>query len=154
MIGWLRGRIVSDDPSGRPVVWAPWVGYEVMLPLGTRGRLSSHGDEVELWVHTNVREDAIELFGFESTHQRMAFRTLIGLPNVGPKLALSVLGALSVADLAAIVARGELSRLTAIPGVGKKTAERLLLEPKTRDVKLHARSSTDSPEIDDRPDKG
>jgi len=131
LIGRLTGRIVEEGEGGVLVLDVAGVGYEVLAPLGTRGRvLPSADDAVTLHVHTHVREDALSLFGFASQVERDAFRTIIGVSNVGPKLGLAVLGAITVADLAMAVARGETGRLTAIPGVGKKTAERLVLELK------------------------
>jgi Holliday junction DNA helicase RuvA len=131
LIGRLTGRIVEDAEDGVLLVDVSGVGYEVTAPLGTRGRLGLDPTAiVTLFIHTHVREDALSLFGFASSYERETFRVLIGISNVGPKLALSVLSAVSVDELAQAVARGETSRLVAIPGVGKKTAERLLLELK------------------------
>jgi Holliday junction DNA helicase RuvA len=129
LIGRLLGR-VSDD-GDTLLVDVRGVGYEVLAPLGTRGRLpiDAAGDST-LFVHTHVREDAMTLFGFASLEERDAFRVLISISNVGPKLALAVLGFVTVRDLSSIVARGEVAKLTSIPGVGKKTAERLVLELK------------------------
>ncbi|MFO0619115.1 MAG: Holliday junction branch migration protein RuvA [Polyangiaceae bacterium] len=129
MIGRLTGAIVEEGEGGALVVDVNGVGYEVLAPLGTRGRLAGEAP-VTLYVHTHVREDALQLFGFASLEERDAFRVIIGISNVGPKLGLSLLGAVTVAELAIAVARGETGKLTAIPGVGKKTAERLVLELK------------------------
>jgi Holliday junction DNA helicase RuvA len=130
LIGRLVGKIVEDD-GVVAIVDVNGVGYEVTMPLGTKGRLSPDpASIVTVWIHTNVREDALDLFGFASAAERTAFRTIIGVPNVGPKLALSILGSVSVHDLATLVMRGDTGKLTAIPGVGKKTAERLVLELK------------------------
>ena len=91
MIGWLRGRVISEEPSGL-VLDVGGVGYELTAPVGTLGRAPSQpSGEVELWVHTHVREDALELFGFASELERRVFRLLVSLPNVGPKPALGVL---------------------------------------------------------------
>jgi Holliday junction DNA helicase RuvA len=131
LIGRLLGRIVDEDGGGGLCVDVGGVGYDVTVPLGTGGRLAPDAAGlVTIFVHTHVREDALELFGFATPNERAAFRTLIGIANVGPKLALSILGSVSVHDLAALVARGDVTRLTTIPGVGKKTAERLALELK------------------------
>src|SRR5262249_20158852 len=126
----LTGEIAESDGDGTLVVDVSGVGYEVLAPLGTAGRLRAetpHGP-VTLHVHTHVREDAFQLFGFATLADRAVFRTLLGVSNVGPKIALAVLSALSAAELSRVVARKELGRLTSISGVGKKTAERLLLE--------------------------
>jgi Holliday junction DNA helicase RuvA len=107
------------------------VGYEVTAPIGTRGRVVTDGAGAStVYVHTHVREDAFQLFGFSSLEERDAFRTIISISNVGPKLGVAILGAVTVGELAQLVARGEVAKLTTIPGVGKKTAERLVLELK------------------------
>lgn len=130
MIGRLVGRIVDED-GAVVLLDVGGVGYELTVPLGTRGRLTGDpSGAVTLWVHTHVREDALDLFGFASAAERTAFRTVIGVPNVGPKLALNILGSVTVHDLATLVLRGDTAKLVAIPGVGKKTAERLVLELK------------------------
>jgi holliday junction DNA helicase RuvA len=129
MIARLSGRIVDEGDGGSLVVDVNGVGYEVSAPLGTRGRASAEpSGTVTLHVHTHVREDTLQLFGFASVDERAAFRAIIAVANVGPKLGISILGAVSVDELAAMVSRGETKRLTSIPGVGKKTAERLVLE--------------------------
>ncbi len=133
MIGRLRGQVAGDDVGGIVLIDVAGVGYEVTVPAGTLGR-ARHGtaQEVELVVHTHVREDALELFGFASENERRVFRLLINVPNVGPKTALGVLSALPVADLARAVRAGDVPRLTKVPGIGKKTAERLVLELKEK----------------------
>src|SRR5258708_18227746 len=128
MIGRLTGRVAAQEADG-VVLDVGGVGYELAVPLGTLGR--ARVDEVgrvTLWVHTHVREDALALFGFADETERAAFRALVGVSNVGPKIAVAVLGALPAADLARAVARRDLAALTAISGIGKKIAERLLLE--------------------------
>jgi Holliday junction DNA helicase RuvA len=133
MIGRLRGRVAGDEVSGPLVVDVGGVGYEVMTPAGTLGRARTVGsDEVELVIHTHVREDAFDLFGFASENERRVFRLLIGVPNVGPKTALGVLSALPAAELSRAVRMGDVARLTKVPGIGKKTAERLVLELKEK----------------------
>jgi holliday junction DNA helicase RuvA len=132
LIGRLAGRIVDDGADGMVVIDVGGVGYEVMVPLGTVGRLAVDAGVVTLFVHTHVREDALLLYGFGSLDERAAFRLLISVSNIGPKIAMSILGSLSVADLAAAVTHGETARLTKIPGVGKKTAERIALELKDK----------------------
>ena len=127
MIGRLVGKVVADTGDAVTIDVAG-VGYEVTIPLGTMGRAPRHGDDVTLVIHTNVREDDISLFGFASEDDRAAFRTLIGVSNVGPRTALAVLGAMPSGDLARAIANKDVAKLTAIPGIGKKTAERLVLE--------------------------
>jgi Holliday junction DNA helicase RuvA len=127
MIGRLTGKVVSNDADGI-VLDVGGVGYELSAPIGTLGRAHTDDGRVTLWVHTHVREDALALFGFADEIERAAFRSLLGVSNVGPKIALAVLGALPAHDLGRAVERGDLGALTSISGVGKKTAERLLLE--------------------------
>ncbi len=132
MIGRLTGKVTEEDDGGI-VVDVNGVGYEVIVPLGTIGRSKPDAEgRITLFIHTHVREDALTLFGFASDGDRVAFRTLIGVSNVGPKTAVAVLSALPAHELGQAIARKELGRLTSISGVGKKTAERLLLELKDK----------------------
>lgn len=132
MIGRLTGR-VTEEAEGTTIVDVNGVGYELVVPLGTIGRASTSEDgKVTLFVHTHVREDVFSLFGFASEGDRLAFRTLIGVSSVGPKTAIAVLSALPAHELGQAIARKELGKLTAISGIGKKTAERLLLELKDK----------------------
>jgi holliday junction DNA helicase RuvA len=129
MIGRLTGRVLAQEADGGVVIDVSGVGYEVAVPVGTLGRArADDAGRVTLWVYTHVREDALALFGFADETERAAFRALLGVSNVGPKIAVAVLGALPAAELAHAVARRDLSALTRIPGIGKKIAERLLLE--------------------------
>jgi Holliday junction DNA helicase RuvA len=127
MIGRLYGKLLAKHP---PMVLldVAGVGYEVDVPMSTFYNLPAIGETTMLHTHLIVREDAHLLFGFGSEEERRVFRQLLKISGVGPKLALSVLSGLSIADLAHAVAAGESGRLVKIPGVGKKTAERLLLE--------------------------
>jgi holliday junction DNA helicase RuvA len=135
VIGRLTGSVVAQESDGAIVVDVAGVGYEVSVPLGTVGRLRpDDGGRITLWIHTHVREEALSLFGFSDESERAAFRALLGVSNVGPKIAVAVLGALPAAELAKAIARQDLGPMKGIPGVGKKIAERLLLE--LRD-KLH-----------------
>lgn len=128
MLGWLRGSVVSEEPSGL-ILDVGGVGYELSTPVGTVGRAKGDGaGQIELWVHTHVREDALELFGFASELERRVFRLLLSVPNVGPKTAVGVLGALSISELSQAIAARDLARLSKVPGIGKKTAERLVVE--------------------------
>ncbi len=129
MIGRLTGKVAVQEADGGVVLDVGGVGYELAVPLGTLGRART--DEVGrviLWVHTHVREDALALFGFSDEAERAAFRALVGVSNVGPKIAIAVLGALPAAELARAVARRDMAALTGVSGIGKKIAERLLLE--------------------------
>ncbi len=130
MIGRLVGALAEEEADGTLVLDVAGVGYEVAAPLGTAGRLraSSPSGPHTLYIHTNVREDALELFGFATRHDRDVFRAVISVSGVGPRTALSVLSALPGGELARVIARKEMARLTAVSGIGKKTAERLLLE--------------------------
>src|SRR5580658_9168195 len=133
MIGRLTGKVVSQEADGGVVLDVGGVGYELTVPLGSLDRTRpDDAGRVMLWVHTHVREDALALFGFSDEAERAAFRMLIGVSNVGPKIAVAVLGALPAAELSRAVARRDLSALTSISGVGKKIAERLLLEHRDR----------------------
>jgi Holliday junction DNA helicase RuvA len=128
VIGRLTGRVVAEEPTGQIVVDVHGVGYEVTTPVGTRGRAKTIEGALVLFTYLHVREDALELYGFASELERRVFRMLIDVPNVGPKSALGVLSALPVPELAAAVAASDVARLTKVPGIGKKTAERLALE--------------------------
>ncbi len=129
MIGRLSGTLLEKHPP-QIVIDVNGVGYEVDVPMSTLYNLPATGERVTLLTHFAVREDAQQLYGFLTAAERDTFRQLIRISGVGPKLALAVLSGLSVADLAQAVALQEAGRLTKIPGVGKKTAERLLLELK------------------------
>jgi holliday junction DNA helicase RuvA len=127
MIGRLVGRLVSKHPP-QVVVDVAGVGYEVDVPMSTFFNLPATGEMVTLHTHLAVREDAHVLYGFGTTEERAAFRRLIRISGVGARTALALLSGLSVADLAHAVAAQDTARLTKVPGIGKKTAERLLLE--------------------------
>ncbi len=131
MIGRIAGTLLEKNPP-QLLVDANGVGYEVSVPMSTFFNLPRIGEAVALLTHMVVREDAQLLYGFATEGERGAFRTLIKVSGVGPKVALAVLSGLSVNDLAAAVTLQETGRLTNIPGIGKKTAERLLLELKDK----------------------
>ncbi len=153
LIGRLVGTVVATN-DGTLTVDVGGVGYEVHVPGGTLGRAAPSGGEnprVTLFVHTHVREDALDLFGFSSELERVVFKLLIATPNVGPKTALGILSALPPSELASAVAERDLGRLTSVSGIGKKTAERLVLELKEklpRLAELRARTSSDRPNDD------
>jgi Holliday junction DNA helicase RuvA len=129
VIGRLTGKIVAQDADGFVVLDVGGVGYEVAAPLGTLGRVRADDDgRVTLWVHTHVREDTLALYAFSDERERMAFRALLGVSNVGPKIAVAVLGALPAAELARAITRQDVTAFKGVPGVGRKIAERLLLE--------------------------
>jgi len=140
MIGRLTGRVVAQDADGLLVLDVSGVGYEVTTPLGTLGRvMADDAGRVTLWIHTHVREEVLALYGFSDEGERVAFRVLLGVSNVGPKIAIAVLGALPAAELARAIARQDLGAMKGISGVGKRIAERLLLElrDKLPDVPVH-----------------
>ena len=129
MIGRLSGILLEKTPP-QVVVDCQGVGYEVDVPMSTFYNLPHTGEKVVLFTHYVVREDAHLLFGFGSSNERAVFRQLIKITGVGPRMALSILSGMTVADLAQAVTLQEAGRLVKVPGVGKKTAERLLLELK------------------------
>jgi Holliday junction DNA helicase RuvA len=131
MIGRLAGTLLEKNPP-EVLVDAGGVGYEIDVPMSTFYNLPALGDRVTLLTHLVVREDAHQLYGFATGDERHAFRELIRISGVGARTALAVLSGLSVDELAQAVALQEGARLTRIPGIGKKTAERLLLELKGR----------------------
>lgn len=127
MIGRIQGIVVEKN-FPQVIVSVNGVGYEIDVPMSTFYPLPRTGEEVTLLTHMVVREDAHLLFGFLTAPERAAFRQLLKISGVGPKVALSVLSGMSVEDLSAAVAAEDAGRLTKIPGIGKKTAERLVLE--------------------------
>ncbi len=129
MIGRLTGTLLEKHPP-QILVDVQGVGYEVDVPMSTFYNLPAQGEKIALFTHFSVREDAQQLYGFLTAKEREVFRTLIKISGVGPKLALSVLSGIGVDELAQAVALQETGRLVKVPGVGKKTAERLLLELK------------------------
>ncbi|HEX5045355.1 MAG TPA: Holliday junction branch migration protein RuvA [Candidatus Polarisedimenticolaceae bacterium] len=131
MIGRLTGRLVDCEP-GSAVLDVGGVGYELRIPLSTYYRLSARPEPAVLFVHTHVREDALALFGFATREERAAFERLISISGVGPRMALAVLSGIGVEDLSRAVAEGDRARLERIPGIGRKTAERVLLELKDK----------------------
>jgi Holliday junction DNA helicase RuvA len=131
MIGHLSGTLVEKQPPDI-VVEVHGVGYELQAPMSTFYGLPATGQPIRLHTHLVVREDAHLLFGFGTADERRMFRELIRISGVGPRTALSVLSGLSVSDLSLAVAEQETGRLTRVPGIGRKTAERLLLELKGR----------------------
>jgi Holliday junction DNA helicase RuvA len=131
MIAHLRGRLIEKHPT-RVIVDVGGVGYDLSVPLSTFYTLGDQGTEVALRVHTHVREDQLALYGFATPLELAVFERLIGVSGVGPKLALAVLSGLEAAELVSALERGDVARLTTIPGIGKKTAERLCVELRDR----------------------
>jgi len=135
MIGFLRGRVLEKQPN-RIIVDVQGVGYEVLVPLSTYYDIGEDGAEVALRIHTHVREDALQLYGFRTELEQQLFERLIGISGIGPRLAVSVLSGIETRELVAAVQRGDVARLTRVPGVGKKTSERIVLELKDRLAQL------------------
>jgi Holliday junction DNA helicase RuvA len=131
MIALLRGRLLEKHPN-RLIVDVHGVGYDVQVPVSTFYQAGEAGQDVTLRIHTHVREDQIALFGFASMLEHQLFERLIGVNGIGPKLALAVLSGIEPADFVRAVQAGDLARLTRIPGVGRKTAERMTLELRDR----------------------
>ena len=146
MIAQLRGRIVEKQPN-RIVVDVNGVGYDVSVPLSTFYGLGDSGADIALRIHTHVREDALLLYGFATRLEQELFERLISVSGIGPKLALAVLSGIEPADLITAIHHADLARLTAIPGVGKKTSERIVLELKDRLPKIDHASAPDGSSI-------
>lgn len=129
MIGHLRGHLL-DSSTDLVLLDVGGVGYEVHIPLSTYYEVQKLADDAlaSLWIHTHVREDSLQLFGFWSDGERQIFRRLIAVSGIGPKLAQAVLSGMPAADLIQALATGDVRKLGTIPGVGKKTAERMVLE--------------------------
>lgn len=154
MIAQLTGRVLRKQPQ-EAVIDVAGVGYRVTIPLSTFYRLGTEGDAVTLRVHTYLREDTISLFGFATAGEHDLFQKLITVANVGPKLAVNILSGIETDDLVEALRGSDLARLTRIPGVGRKTAERLVLELKDKMPKtaVPSEGATAPPEADaDRDD--
>lgn len=132
MIGSLRGTVTARTGDGELIVEVGGVGYRVAVTTSTVASIGAIGTEVHLHVHTHVREDAIVLYGFAHDDERRCFEALLGAHGVGPALALGVLSVLSPAALSTAVLEDDLESLCAVPGVGRKTAQRLLIDLKSR----------------------
>ena len=151
MIAFLRGRVLDKFPN-RIILDVSGVGYEVHVPLSTYYEIGDVGSDVSLRVHTHVREDALQLFGFLTPLEQLLFQRLIGISGIGPKLAVAVLSGIDSRELVVAVQRADVARLTRIPGVGKKTAERIVLELKDRlrDVAAAPETEGSQPSTGDR----
>ena len=140
MIASLTGRLASKTPT-HVTLDVQGVGYEVFIPLSTYYALPDLNEVTALTVHTHLREDAIQLFGFLTAMEKEAFILLTSISGIGPKLGLSVLSALSVPDLVSAVQAGDVAKLETVPGVGKKSAGRIALELKDKVERLHPASA-------------
>ncbi len=127
MIAHLRGKLISKHPN-QAIVEAGGVGYDVTITVPTFSDLPALGSEVALHIHTHVREDAIALFGFLRADEKQLFEKLITVSGIGPKLAITILSGMPTADMVGAIRSNDFARLTRIPGIGKKTAERMCVE--------------------------
>lgn len=135
MIARLSGRLIYKSPE-YSIIDVSGVGYQVFTPFSTFYELPDLENSVSLHIYTNVREDALQLFGFLTTEEKEVFQLLIGVSGIGPKLAVNILSGITPEELKAALLNGNLARLIAIPGIGKKTAERMVLELKDKALKL------------------
>jgi Holliday junction DNA helicase RuvA len=131
MIGFLRGRIISKKPT-EVLIDVAGVGYLVNISLNTYEQLGDNGSEAELFTHLHVKENEFSLYGFPDETEKNIFLMLIGVSGIGPKLAISVLSGIRAADLISAIENGDAARLKSVQGIGKKTAERLILELKDK----------------------
>jgi len=127
MIAHLSGKLLSKQPN-QVIVDVSGVGYEVHVPLSTFYELGDIGNLVQLRIYTHVREDTIALFGFKSAEEKLMFEQVTSISGIGPKLGITILSGMPVDELVAAIRQSNLARLTSIPGIGKKTAERLVVE--------------------------
>jgi Holliday junction DNA helicase RuvA len=131
VIAYLRGKLLEKHPN-QIIVETAGVGYDVVIPVSTFSALPDSGAEVKLRIHTHVREDALALFGFLTLDEKTIFEKLISVSGIGPTLAIKVLSGMATSDLTAAIRNGSVEQLVRIPGVGKKTAERIVLELKDK----------------------
>jgi Holliday junction DNA helicase RuvA len=131
MIGYLEGELVDKNP-GQIILKAGSVGYQVLIPLSTFYALPDPPAKVALQIHTRIQDEALNLYGFNSLEEKELFLSLLGIPRIGAKMALNILSGINPEDFARALAAGDVKRLAGIPGIGKKSAERILLELKDR----------------------
>jgi Holliday junction DNA helicase RuvA len=127
MIAHLRGRLIAKHPN-QAIVEAAGVGYDVVITVPTFSELGGLGGEVAMHIHTHVREDAIALFGFLHPEEKQLFEKLLSVSGIGPKLAITILSGMAAAEMVGAIKSNDVAKLTKIPGIGKKTAERMVLE--------------------------
>jgi Holliday junction DNA helicase RuvA len=137
MIAHLSGRLLSKEPNS-VIVDVSGVGYEVSIPLSTFYELENEGSNVQLRIYTHVKEDALQLFGFKTTRERELFVNFISVSGIGPKIGIALLSGMSADELIASIKNNNLARLTLIPGVGRKTAERLIVDLREKMTSLAA----------------
>jgi len=150
MIAHIRGKLIAKHPN-QAIVEAAGVGYDITISVPTFSELSSVGAEVALHVHTHVREDAIALFGFIHPEEKQIFERLLSVSGIGPKLAITILSGMATAEMVAAIRGNDIAKLTRIPGIGKKTAERMVLElrDKLKDFGLQPAAPPASPMEED-----
>ncbi len=142
MIARLVGRLARKSPEAL-VVDVHGVGYRVLVSLNAFAALPEEGEPVELAIHTHLRENALELFGFLDPREKALFNALLAVSGVGPRMALNILSGIPAADLQEALSCGDIARLVSVPGIGKRTAERLVVELQDRVRQLHAQGPTD-----------
>ncbi len=138
MIAHIRGQLIEKNP-GVVVIEANGIGYRVFVSLHTFYDLPGAPQTVQMYTHTHVREDAFQIYGFSTLLERELFRILLGVSGIGPKLAINILSGISAPELLQSLSTGDLSRLTSIPGVGRKTAERMILDLQEKARQAEAR---------------
>jgi Holliday junction DNA helicase RuvA len=141
MISYVKGILDHKEP-GHVIIDVSGLGYEVFIPLSTYEKLPALGNQVKLHTHHHIREDAMQLYGFISQEEKDTFVLLMTISGVGAKVALSVLSAVSVDEFRRSVAQGDMKSLTKIPGIGKKSAERMMLELKDKVGMIHVDTDT------------
>ena len=156
MIAHIQGRLHFKSPENL-IIDVDGVGYQVHVPLTTFYELPDVGNTVALHIHTHVREDALQLYGFQAQEEKALFIRLMGVAGIGPRLAVNILSGISPAELAECLGQGNLARLISIPGVGRKTAERIMVEMRDklpalaadRDIALSVKSAADEAVMND-----
>lgn len=142
MIGWLSGLVIDKEQPGKLVLDVNGVGYDVETSLNTFFQIDSQSQVVGLHIHTVVREDALLLYGFRDKEERSLFRALIKVNGIGPKSAMAILSSITPSEFIQCIHQGNATLLTKLPGIGKKTAERLVVEMRDSIKQLDAKSST------------
>lgn len=144
MIAHLRGKLLIKHPN-QAIIDVAGVGYDVTITVPTFSDLPETGHDIALYIHTHVREDQIALFGFMRPEEKRLFEKLITVSGIGPKLAITILSGMPVGDLIGAIRGGDIARLTKVPGIGKKTAERMVLELREKLEELRAAAVTAAP---------
>jgi Holliday junction DNA helicase RuvA len=146
MIAHLNGRLLSKEATS-VIVDVAGVGYEVSIPFSTFYEVGDVGSNVELRIYTHVKEDALQLYGFKTLLERQLFISLLSVSGVGPKIGIALLSGMSADELVTSIKNNNLARLTAVPGVGRKTAERLVVDLREKMITLAASQTTEEPGV-------